>query len=257
MRRLSSVRTGMFCRFGSVLERRPVWLPVCRYVVRTRWSGAIATSSDSMICRSFVASRCCSSRSRNGCGFGLLQVGEDRGIRRVAGLRLAGLRQLQLLEEHLLQLLGRAEVHLAADRRVGALRDGVGSLAELGREGRQLGVRDGDAGELHVGERLQRGQLDVGEHRGDGCRQLGAQRLGDAEREPRQLAGRRALGLGHELARVGFGQLLVEVALDEVGERLVGEARAQEPAGEEHVERQTAEADAPRGGAPSPAAWRR
>ena len=58
----------------------------------------------------------------------VLQIGEHGGIRRVAGLRLAGLGQLQLFEEHLLQLLGRTEVDLAADRRVGLLRDRIGPL---------------------------------------------------------------------------------------------------------------------------------
>ena len=97
----------------------------------------------------------------------------------------------------------------------------------------------------------QRGQLDVGEHRGDARRGARARSaVGDAQREPGELPGRRALGLGDELRRVGLGQLLVEVAVDEVGERLVGEARTQQPPGDERVEREAADAQRPRGGAP-------
>ena len=51
----------------------------------------------------------------------LLQVGEGTGIRRVPRLVRAGLRHAELVEEHLLELLGRAEVHLAADLGVGAV----------------------------------------------------------------------------------------------------------------------------------------
>ena len=121
---------------------------------------------------------------------GLLQIGEDRGIRRVAGLGLAGLGQLQLVEEHLLQLLRRAEVHLAADRRVRLAARGRRRAAPSSPENAdELVVRDGDAGELHVGEGEQRRQLDVGQHRRDAVGQLGAQRVGDAQREPRQLPG--------------------------------------------------------------------
>ena len=86
----------------------------------------------------------------------LLQVGEHGGIRRIAGLRLAGLRQLQLVEEHLLQLLGRAEVHLVADRGVGR----VGGLdlrtvrwkSRLG----ELGGVDSDPGLLHPSQQCRR-----------------------------------------------------------------------------------------------------
>src|SRR3712207_9551161 len=49
------------------------------------------------------------------------QVGQRLGVGRVARLDLLGLGQAQLVEEHRLQLLGRAEVDLARseERRVG------------------------------------------------------------------------------------------------------------------------------------------
>ena len=51
----------------------------------------------------------------------LLQVGEGGGIGREPGLVRPGLRHAELLEQHLLQLLRRAEVDLAADLGVGAV----------------------------------------------------------------------------------------------------------------------------------------
>ncbi len=77
-----------------------------------------------MIWRSFVASRCCSSRPRKGCGCFSCRSASDGGVGRVAGLRRAGLRHAELVEEHLLQLLRRTEVDLAADLAVGLLRRG-------------------------------------------------------------------------------------------------------------------------------------
>ena len=105
-------------------------------------------------------------------------------------------------------------------------------------------MRDRHTGELHVGQRAEGRQLDVGEHRGDRRGHLFADPLGHAQGVPAQLTGCRALGLGHELARIGLGQLLVEVAAHEVAEGLVGKARPHEPAGEDRVERQPAERDA-------------
>ena len=67
IRRPSSVRIGMFCRFGSVEESRPVAAIVCMYVVWMRPSSAIDFNSPSTVTRSRAASRCRSSASRNGC----------------------------------------------------------------------------------------------------------------------------------------------------------------------------------------------
>ncbi len=57
MARPSSVRTGMFCRFGSVEESRPVAATVWLNVVWMRPSGAIVLISPSTVVRSFCCSR--------------------------------------------------------------------------------------------------------------------------------------------------------------------------------------------------------
>ena len=72
------------------------------------------------------------------------------GVGRVAGLGALGLRHVELVEEHHLQLLGRAEVDLLADHRerlVGGPPHLAREVAPRGRE--VLGV-DGDAGALEV-----------------------------------------------------------------------------------------------------------
>ncbi len=105
-------------------------------------------------------------------------------------------------------------------------------------------MRHRDARQLHVGEGVERGQLDVGQHGRHRLGQLFLKRLPRPEQEPRQLPRRRALGLGNELRRVGLGQLLAQVAFHQIGEPLVGEAGAQEPPREDGVEREPAEPDA-------------
>ena len=67
MRRPSSVRIGMFCRLGSVLESRPVAAMVWLKVVWMRPSAATVFSSPSMVCRSRITSRWRSRCSRKGC----------------------------------------------------------------------------------------------------------------------------------------------------------------------------------------------
>ena len=57
----------MFCRFGSVLDSRPVAAIVCTYVVWIRPSSAIDLSSPSTVCFSRIASRWISIWARNGC----------------------------------------------------------------------------------------------------------------------------------------------------------------------------------------------
>ena len=67
MRRPSSVRTGMFCRFGSVDDSRPVAAMVWLKVVWMRPSAAVDLSRPSTVTYSRVASRWASRCSRNGC----------------------------------------------------------------------------------------------------------------------------------------------------------------------------------------------
>ena len=176
---------------------------------------------------------------------GLLQIGQHRGIRRVAGLRLAGLRQLQLVEQHLLQLLGRPEVHLAPDRRERLLGDGVGALGEVAGESRELVVRDGHAGQLHVGESQQGRQFDVGE---DAVAtlggQLGTQCRGDSEVNQDSCPGVAPSVSGTSWVGSALGQLLIQVAVDQVGEGLVGEARAAGAIRRRRVEGQSAQTQA-------------
>ena len=95
----------------------------------------------------------------------LVQRDEGVGVRRVPGLGALGLRHVQLVEQHHLQLLGRAEVDLATDLRVGEL----GGRVRLGGERRLqiLEIRDvdGDPVALHDPEHPHHRQLDVGEQR--------------------------------------------------------------------------------------------
>ncbi len=252
MRRLSLVRTGMFCRFGSVLERRPVWLPVCTYVVWTRCvRRAMAVSSDSMICRSLVASRCCSSRSRNGCGFISCRSASTAASVEYPVLVLRVFGSCSSSNSTSCSCLGEPRFTSRPIAEYACWASASARSSRSPREGGELLVRDGDAGQLHVGQREQGGQLDIGEHRRDARRRARRAALPvTRRREPRELTGSRALGLGHELGRVGLGQLLIEVAIDEVGEGLVGEARAQQPPGDDGVEREAAERGPRRGAAP-------
>ena len=113
--RPSSVRIGMFCRFGSVLDSRPVAATVC-------WIGGVDAA--------VVADRLAQpldGRLEPGDVPVPQQVGEERvpgllvqadqrvGVGGVPGLGALGLGHVQLVEQHHLQLLGRAEVDLPAD----------------------------------------------------------------------------------------------------------------------------------------------
>ena len=87
------------------------------------------------------------------------------GVGGVTGLGALGLRHLQLVEQHDLQLFGRAEVDLLADHpvcRFGGVADLVGELAlEFGK----LFQVDRDAGGLHFGQRALYWQLHVAQQR--------------------------------------------------------------------------------------------
>ena len=92
------------------------------------------------------------------------EVGQRVGVGGPAGLRLLRLRHAEGAEEHLLELLGRAEVDLlAADRVPGVLL----GLRDLGREVALEGVEarhvDGDAGALHAGQDVDERDLHLGQ----------------------------------------------------------------------------------------------
>ena len=139
----------MFCRFGSVLESRPVAAIVCAYVVWMRPSSATDFSSPSTVCRSRDASRCAQQVQQERV-LGLdVEVRQRVGVGGVAGLGPLGLRHPELVEQHHLQLLRRAEVDLLADH-------GEGRLGGLGHRGREVRLQvaelvgvDRDAGGLH------------------------------------------------------------------------------------------------------------
>ena len=87
------------------------------------------------------------------------------GVGGVAGLGALGLRHAELVEQHDLQLLGRAEVHLPADDVVRLLRGAEHPLGELGVERVEVVAVDGDAGGLHAEQDVDQRELDVAQQR--------------------------------------------------------------------------------------------
>ncbi len=83
-----------------------------------------------------------------------------------AGLEPAGLGQVQLLEEDVAELLGRADVELVTDRLVDLLLDAADLLGQHRRELTQGTDVDGHAVELHAGQHRQERHLDVAEEAG-------------------------------------------------------------------------------------------
>lgn len=77
------------------------------------------------------------------------QVGEGSGIGRVAGLDLLGARHVQLIEQDLLELLRRSQVHLTTDDLVCVLRSRLDLLAELALELTEHLDVDGDTARFH------------------------------------------------------------------------------------------------------------
>ena len=133
--RPASVRMGMFCRFGSVDESLPVAAMVWLNVVWIRSSAATDFSSPSTVTLSRVASRWASRCSRN--GWAVLSNSDLQGISvgGVTGLGAFGLRHAELVEQHHLQLLGRAEVDLLADHFVGRVGGDPDLLTEFALQG--------------------------------------------------------------------------------------------------------------------------
>ena len=112
----------MFCRLGSVLDSRPVAATSWLYVVWTRsWSSTIGISESTTVFSRDDVAVAQQVLEERVLGLGV-QVLQRVGVGGVAGLDLLRLRQPELVEQHLLQLLRRAEVHLVADRGVRQLR---------------------------------------------------------------------------------------------------------------------------------------
>jgi len=92
-----------------------------------------------------------------------LELFEDRGVGRVAGLRPLALGQVQLVEEDLLELLGRAEIEVVSDVEVDLRLQARHLAAELDVEQSERLTVDGDAGGLHLGEDRDQRHLDLAE----------------------------------------------------------------------------------------------
>ena len=113
--RPSAVRIGMFCRLGSVDDSRPVaatiwlnvvWIRPCVVDHRDQRVDDALEPGDVAVAQQVLEHRV----------VGLGVAGRQRvGVGGVAGLDPLGLGQPELVEQDLLQLLGRAEVELAAD----------------------------------------------------------------------------------------------------------------------------------------------
>ena len=200
-----------------------------------RPSASIDLSSDSTIWRSLVASRCSSSRPRNGCGF-------DPAGRRAPRHRSSS------------RSWSRASSACRAGRRAppGAASASRGSPRGRSRRRppRRAPARSPSSPEsaasLSWSTVTPRSSISASSRRsGSRCRRARGATLGqrgehdgrDAQRVPRVLgrAGRR-VGLGHELGGIGLRHRLAEVAGDEVGEVFSCEARPDEPARDERVD---------------------
>ena len=91
----------------------------------------------------------------------LAELSEHPCIGRVPGLALAVDGQPEPLEQHLAELLGRAQRERALGQLVGPRLELVDLVAELGGDLREAVGVDLDAGRLHVGQHRHQRQLDV------------------------------------------------------------------------------------------------
>ena len=158
----------------------------------------------------------------------LVELLQRVGVGGVAGLGALGLGHVELVEQHDLELLGRAEVDLLADHGVRV----VGGLPDLGGEVAlellEMVDVDGDADLLHVREHVDQRQLDLGQQAGAaGGLHLAVERLGEVDDRPRVQHRRRGdvvaaadrLVEEHVLVGLALGaQLAPEVAQGEVGQ---------------------------------------
>ena len=158
---------------------------------------------------------------------GLVEERLERvGIGGVAGLGALGLGHRELVEEHDLQLLGRAEVDLLADDVVGVGRGGAHLVVELGLEPLEVVDVDRDADLLHPHQRGDERELDLAQEAGaavllDRTVECSGQVEDRPCREHRRVAGRRVVeGVEAELVDVGrvLAQLSLEVAQGQVGQ---------------------------------------
>lgn len=158
----------------------------------------------------------------------LVQVLERLGIGGVAGLGPLGARHAQGLEQHRLQLLGRAQVDgVVADGVVGVLLGGAHLVTELALERGEPLLVHADPVTLHLGEDPQQGQLHVREQRPlAGALQLGLEDLGEVDHGTGPHHGGLRLGVlvggevEHALRRAGavHGELAVQVPQRQVGQ---------------------------------------
>ncbi len=157
---------------------------------------------------------------------------EDRRIGRVAGLRPLALRQVELEEQDLLELLRAAEVELVADARVDLALEPVDLGPELDVERGQRLAIEGDADGLHPGQDRDQRQLDLAEQAVEPLAlEGGGERLARGDR--RQGLEARP-GEGRQLGRGRQDQ--VELLGDDVGDRLAAQARVEDVGGDLGVE---------------------
>ncbi len=108
------------------------------------------------------------------------------GVGGVAGLGALGLGHPELVEEHHLELLGRAQVDLLADRGVRRVGRELHLAGEVRLERLELLDVDGDAGALHLREQVHQRQLHVGQQPGAApLLQLVVERLRQVEHRAR------------------------------------------------------------------------
>ena len=163
----------------------------------------------------------------------LLDLGEQThervGVGGVAGLGALGLRHAELVEQDDLELLGRAEVDLLADRGVRRLGRQLHATGELRLQRLQVVDVDGDAGLLHQRQQVDERQLHLGQQPGAAALlDLGVEGVGEVDdRAGVQHRGVGGVG-GHRLVERVEGQLAVvggallqlalEVAQGQVGQ---------------------------------------
>ena len=89
------------------------------------------------------------------------QLLEDRGVGRVARLGPLAARQVELVEEDLLELLGTAQVELVAHGLVDARLEPRDLVTELAAQGVEGGTVERDAGRLHACQHGHQRQLEL------------------------------------------------------------------------------------------------
>ena len=225
--RPSSVRIGIACRFGLVVERRPVAATAWLMVVCRRPSSAISVGQRPEV--RVQELRVLAPLLDHADDLVLAaDRAQDARVGRVAGLALAAGREAELVEQDPADLLGRAEHELLARELV---RPGLELLDHLAQARRDLAhavLVDLDSGPLHRGQDGRERELDVAVERlhvalADAVEEQVAEpvgRRGVADERRRLLVGGR---LRLELEAVLGGEVVERVLgprrLDQVGER--------------------------------------